>query len=296
LEGPGDAVFSNPVLPNSTVKVSRTGTYDFAWTIQNVACRSTDIVTVIFRELPTVSAGPDVEICQGTSVRLQASGTGTFVWTPGTTLDDPNVADPLATPLSETLYTVTITDEYGCSNSDDVVVAVTPVPVADAGPDQVLDFVMETIFSANPVMSGTGTWSLIAGTGSVENVNDPYSNVTELSVGLNEFRWTVDNRICPPVSDDVVIRVNDLVIPSLITPDHGDAYNEYFVIRGLQTLGKTSLTVFDRRGMRVFENVEYNNDWNGVDQNNRDLPEDTYYYQLKTENGRAYKGFIMIRR
>jgi gliding motility-associated-like protein len=296
LNGPGDAVFSNPALPNSTVTVSMPGTYDFAWTIQNVACKSTDVVTVIFRELPLVSAGADIVICLGTSVRLQATGTGTFSWAPGLTLSNPNVADPIATPLSETLYIVTLRDAYGCVNSDDIVVGVATVPVANAGPDQVLDFVTETILSAQPALSGTGTWSVIAGKGNIEGINDPHSKVTQLSVGFNEFRWTVDNGGCPPVIDDVVIRVNDLIIPTLITPDHGDAYNEYFVIRGLQSLGETSLTVFDRRGMRVYENPGYNNDWNGVDQNNRDLPEDTYYYLLKTGNGRSYKGFIMIRR
>jgi gliding motility-associated-like protein len=296
LNGPGDAVFSNPALPGSKVTVSMPGTYDFAWTIQNVACKSTDVVTVIFREIPLISAGADKVICQGSSVRLQATGEGAFVWTPGLTLSDPNVADPLATPSSETLYTVTITDSYGCMNTDDVLISVSPVPVANAGPDQVLDFVMETNLSAVPVLSGTGTWSVIAGAGNIERINDPNSGVTQLEIGFNEFRWTVDNGICPPVSDDVVVRVNDLIIPTLITPDHGDAYNEYFVIKGLQTLGKTSLIVFDRRGMRVFENSDYNNDWNGVDQNSTDLPEDTYYYVLKTSNGRSYKGFIMIRR
>jgi gliding motility-associated-like protein len=296
LNGPGDAVFSNPALPGSKVTVSMPGTYDFAWTIQNVTCKSTDVVTVIFRELPQVSAGADKAVCQGSSVRLQAAGTGTFLWTPGATLNNPGVADPLATPLSETLYTVTITDSYGCTNTDDVLISVSPVPVANAGTDQVLDFNMETNLSAVPVPSGTGRWSVIAGTGTMEHATDPGTSVTGLSVGFNEFRWTVDNGICPPVSDDVVVRVNELVMPTLITPDHGDAYNEYFVIKGLRSLGKTSLIVFDRRGMRVFENSDYNNDWNGVDQNSIDLPEDTYYYVLKSSNGWSYKGFIMIRR
>jgi trimeric autotransporter adhesin len=296
LNGPGEAVFSDPALPNSTVTVSVPGTYDFAWTIQNVNCKSTDVVTVIFKELPQVSAGTDITICEGDRAFLQASGTGTFRWEPVSGISDPDVSNPIATPLTTTIYTVRITDQFGCTNSDDVIVTVSSKPVANAGPDQVLDFIPETSLSAIPVPPGTGTWSVISGKGNIEHINDSHSGVTQLAVGFNEFRWTVNNGVCPPVSDDVVIKVNDLIIPTLITPDHGDAYNEFFVIRGLQSLGRTSLTIFDRRGMRVFENLNYDNDWNGVDKNNTDLPEDTYYYLLKTQDGRSYKGFIVIRR
>jgi len=39
----------------------------------------------------------------------------------------------------------------------------------------------------------------------------------------------------------------------LITPN-GDLINDYFEIRGIESLGKTELAIFDRRGELVFKN------------------------------------------
>ena len=76
-----------------------------------------------------------------------------------------------------------------------------------------------------------------------------------------------------------------------------DGKNDYFVLRGLTTtLGKTELIIFDRRGAQVYKNLNYDNSWNGVDYNKNPLPDDTYFYVLKTENGKSISGYIVIRR
>jgi gliding motility-associated-like protein len=92
-----------------------------------------------------------------------------------------------------------------------------------------------------------------------------------------------------------MITVNDFVIPTLITPNM-DGKNDYFVIRGLATLGKTELMIFDRRGAEVYKNMNYDNSWNGVDYNKHPLPDDTYFFVLKSANGKSISGYIVIRR
>jgi gliding motility-associated-like protein len=101
--------------------------------------------------------------------------------------------------------------------------------------------------------------------------------------------------VCPAVSDTVNIVVNNLVIPTLITPNM-DGKNDYFVLRGLTTLGETKLVIFDRRGVEVYKNLNYDNSWNGVDYNNNPLSEDTYFYVLNSVNGKSISGYIVIRR
>jgi gliding motility-associated-like protein len=81
----------------------------------------------------------------------------------------------------------------------------------------------------------------------------------------------------------------------LVTPNM-DGNNDYFVLRGSATLGKMELTIFDRRGAQVYKNSNYDNKWNGVDHNENPLPEDTYYYVLRSENGKSLSGYIVIRR
>ncbi len=297
VSGPGTAVFSpNANTANARVTVSQFGAYDFAWTISNSLCNSSDIVRVTFNDRPVVDAGPDLAVCKGNSIQLNASGSGTFLWTPGNLLNNANISNPIATPVITTRFIVNLTDQNGCKNSDTINVEVRLQPTANAGPDQVLDYLFETKMQASmPALNETGEWTRLSGKGNISNINDPESEITNLDIGESNFIWTVTNGVCPVASDTVNILVRDLLIPTLITPNQ-DGKNDYFIIKGIETLGKTSLTIFNRWGARVFENKDYDNKWNGVDDNDNQLPNDTYFFVLKPEKSRALSGYIVIRR
>ncbi len=93
-------------------------------------------------------AGPAaVSSCAGQPVRIGAAPpaglTGvTYSWTPITGLDDPAAAQPLATPVSNTVYTLEMTVPVSgggtCATSDNVTVNVIAAPVTPnfAGADQ----------------------------------------------------------------------------------------------------------------------------------------------------------------
>jgi gliding motility-associated-like protein len=140
-----------------------------------------------------------------------------------------------------------------------------------------------------------GLWSVSSGTGVFLESTDARTAVSSLSLGINKFLWTISNGVCASAQDTVVIVVNNFVIPTLLTPNM-DGRNDYFELRGLTTLGKTELIIFDRRGVLVFKNPVYDNKWNGVDNNNNLLPDDTYFYVLKTMSGKSFSGYIVIRR
>jgi trimeric autotransporter adhesin len=297
IKGPGNATFSpNPNQHNAIVTVTQFGSYDFAWTEVNSMCSSSDIITVRFHDAPPVNAGTDMLLCKGRSAQLIATGTGTFHWTPTSSLNNPNISNPLATPEITTLYTVMLIDPSGCINSDQVNVEVRVQPVANAGPDQVLEFMFETNFEAAPLSTNqTGVWTILNGYGDISNKNSPNSLVSDLSLETNSFIWTVSNGVCPVSSDTVNIEVNNLIIPTLITPNL-DGNNDFFVIKGIESFGKTSLTVFNRWGGRVYENKEYDNSWDGVNENGDPLPDDTYFFMLKPENSKTIKSYVVIRR
>ena len=75
-----------------------------------------------------------------------------------------------------------------------------------------------------------------------------------------------------------------------------DGRNDYFVVNGFSAQGRMELVIFDRRGVQVYKSQNYDNLWYGIDYNKNPLPEDTYFYVLKTENDQSLKGFIVIRR
>ncbi|WP_421875097.1 PKD domain-containing protein [Marinoscillum sp.] len=85
-----------------------------------------DVITreVEMYPIPEVSAGQDTSVSKGYSVQLQAEGGVRYSWFPLDGLNNSNVSNPIATPLSSTNYEVTVTNEFGCRNKDTVFVNV----------------------------------------------------------------------------------------------------------------------------------------------------------------------------
>ncbi|MCA1741048.1 MAG: hypothetical protein LC630_00980, partial [Bacteroidales bacterium] len=79
---------------------------------------------------------------------------------------------------------------------------------ANAGTAQSFCENTSTVMAANVATEGgTGTWSLVSGSGSVSEPNNPLSAVTGLGYGPNTFRWTISSAlgICPGTTSDVII-------------------------------------------------------------------------------------------
>jgi gliding motility-associated-like protein len=297
VSGPGNATFNpNPNRYNATVTVTQSGAYDFAWTEVSSSCTSTDIIRVVFHSAPSINAGLDASVCKGSSIMLQATGSGTFLWSPANLLNNPAISDPIATPTVTTVFAVTLTDQWNCKNTDQVTIEVREKPVADAGPDQTLNFLFETELEASALKNyETGEWEILSGSGIFSNKNINNTIVTELSLGENKLLWSVTNGVCVSSSDTVLIKINDLIIPTLITPNL-DGINDFFIIRGIESLGRTSLNIFNRWGASLYSNDNYANDWDGKDDNGNLLPDDTYFYILKPEKINPIKGYIVIKR
>ena len=130
-----------------------TTTYTVTGTITATGCTNTDVATVTVNPLPTVNAGVDQTVCAGTAVTLSGSGAATYTWNNG-------VTNGVAfTPAATTTYTVTGTSAAGCTNTDQVVVTVNPIPVVNAGPDVSIC----TGGSTNLTASGATTYSWAPG-------------------------------------------------------------------------------------------------------------------------------------
>lgn len=113
------------VADTITVQSAVPGTFCYVFAAYG-ACNDYDTVCVTFNAKPTVNAGIDITIIEGTSGQLTATGGGSYVWTPSLGLSDTTIANPIATPEETTTYTVTVTSSDGCSASDQVTVIVIP--------------------------------------------------------------------------------------------------------------------------------------------------------------------------
>lgn len=89
-------------------------------------------ITVNIFQLPVIDAGPDLSVCIGDSIQLNVTGAVNYLWAPNSAMSNPTSSSPTASLTVTTTYTVWGTDNNGCSNSDQVVVNVLPLPQVTA--------------------------------------------------------------------------------------------------------------------------------------------------------------------
>ncbi len=115
---------------------------DSTWFVLEVtdsnACSSSDSLHVAVKPLPGVDAGPDGWICPGDSLKLEGSGADSYIWSPGLTLNDSTISDPMAGPDTTTEYLLEGTDALGCRETDSVTVFANDTVPTNAGPDTLL--------------------------------------------------------------------------------------------------------------------------------------------------------------
>lgn len=144
--------WDNGVTDGVAFMPSSTQTYTVTGTDIN-SCTGTDQVMITVNALPTVNAGADQSICEGSGVTLSGSGALTYLWSGG-------VQDGVDFILSATqTYTVMGTDGNNCSNTDDVTVTVNPLPTVDAGADQTVCLGESVTLSG----SGATTYNWLSG-------------------------------------------------------------------------------------------------------------------------------------
>lgn len=103
------------------------GTYNVQLVLNNGGCYDTANHTLTVHPKPVVTLGQrQALLCEGSSLQLSASGGSTYAWTPATALDNPAAANPTASPLTNTTYTVQVTTKEGCSRTDSVAIRVAP--------------------------------------------------------------------------------------------------------------------------------------------------------------------------
>ena len=121
---------SNLESPSHTYSTS--GNFEVSLTVTTESgCEATfsEFVTVF----PTPGEPPFdfYSICIGDSVQLQAPSGATAVWSPATGLSDPTDTNPFAFPAATTVYTLTVTNDFGCVRTSQVTVEVANKPIVN---------------------------------------------------------------------------------------------------------------------------------------------------------------------
>lgn len=203
-----------------------------------------------------------------------------FAWSTG--------ADTGAIQVNEPgVYSVTVTNELGCSNS--IHIAVTPSDVA-----VIDDIIIEDLRDINTVMvlasapAGVETTYLY----SLDKPNGPFqeSNFFDnVEPGLHTV-YILDTNGCGIVARQISI----LSIPKFFTPN-GDGTNDTWNIVGMNTkfYSDSQILIFDRYGKLLGSADPRGPGWDGTYEGAK-LPSTDYWYVVKLDDGRTVKGHFSI--
>ncbi|MCX6290748.1 MAG: gliding motility-associated C-terminal domain-containing protein [Bacteroidetes bacterium] len=193
-------------------------------------------------------------------------------------------------------YSVTISDQYGCSaTSASINVQTHPSPVALFTYSPITAIANDTIHFADHSTAGNGTivswlWNFGDGSNSTSNMQNPSHAYTS----INSYNVTLTVTQTDGCTDTYTLTYtgepNEVIAPNIFTPN-GDSLNQTFKFTNLEFFPNSKLVVLNRWGKKVFENNNYQNDWDGGD-----LSDGVYYYVLTIPNKDAIKGTVTIKR
>lgn len=118
-------LWSNSEITNTVTVAPGTHTVN---TVDANGCAGEDEIIIALKDAPEVTATAEpATIAGGTTAQLNATGAATYLWSPAETLDDPTIANPVASPTETITYTVIGTGANGCTISMDVLLTVAGV-------------------------------------------------------------------------------------------------------------------------------------------------------------------------
>lgn len=275
------------------------GPYSIEYTVTNTYCQKTHTfeMTIVEQDALSSVAYSTSDFCVSDGNQIpQITGVsgGTFVGP--TSIDIVNATTGEISPSTSTPggpYTIQYLTSGSCPDSVEIVLSISDMATAYAGQDQELFFIFSSMLDAAPPINGTGEWSTTSNA-DISDIFDQNSDVSNLELGENIFIWTVSNGVCPAVSDEVVINVEDIFIPQAVTPN-GDGKNDFLEIK-LSDGVICILNIFNRWGQLVYENSDYQSEWNGQNSKGEELENDTYFYTILINDSISYNGYVVLKK
>ena len=281
------AASADPSLTN--INMAQAGKY-VVTVVSAAGCSKKDSVNVVVHAVPVANAGRDTTVCAGTTVQLNGSGGGTYLWVPATGLSAANIAGPQASATDSIQYILTVTNAANCKHADTMQLNVLRKPMANAGPDKAL------VQGQTIQLSGTATGSGISWYWTPNQLMDDDLLLQPAVSPLEDITYTLHVVSgCGSATDEVFVKVyKKIMVPNAFSPN-GDGVNDTWVIEALQTYPDAAVQVFDRFGQLVFESKGYAKPWNGGKRGYL-VPAGTYYYLIDTKlpGTKPLTGWVLI--
>ena len=235
----------------------------------------------------------DTALCVGASFTPRVTSAATsYSWTPTGGINLPATAQPVITVTGNTQYVLTAY-QGPCMATGTINVTTFAGPQVSAGPDL-------TVINGNQIMlqatAGAGTYLWTPSTGlSASNVLNPMAGPSQTTT----YTLTATTPQGCTSTDQVEVKVLNCFDPQNAFTPNGDGMNDTWQVNLGDCFTRARVEVFNRYGAKVFESMEYSNNWNGT-YKGKPLPDGTYYYvitlDLVTGQKSYHKGNVTILR
>lgn len=278
----------------------------------------TDSLGIMVSTAVKAAAGDYVFIHPNSSAMLDGSGsTGdnlAYLWQTknGHILNGQTTAHPLIDAIGK--YYLTVTDQYGCSDMDSVLVNYYAQAKPDTGTTNInysVDInVLRNDIPQNNLDPATLKIATPPQNGTAIVVADSVISYTpsQYFVGTDNFVYSICDYFNNCDQASVLVIVNDVpfFIPQAFSPN-GDGINDLFEIKGLAKYKQVQLTIFNRWGNVVYESNNYgagpgkDGFWDGrikagLRIGSGPVPTGTYFYVLKLDGKEKINGSIYLDR
>jgi gliding motility-associated-like protein len=254
----------------------------------SAGCITADSAMITVYPADTLNPLQPAAVCPRTLLQLMPTtlgGNSTYKWSPAMYLSSDTASAPWVAPITSIDYTVTSTNQYGCSDTGIVNVKVHPGAAIFLG-DSVSLYPGES-YQISPETNCTQfIWTPSAGLN-----NARISNPIATPLVNTEYIVYATNEHGCQVSDTLHIYVNPETLfglPNAFVPGHGP--NNLFKIykRGLATLNY--FRIFNRWGNLVYESNDINEGWDGSYKGELQ-PFGVYVYEVEavTSNGAIFR-------
>jgi gliding motility-associated-like protein len=268
--------------PNTDLIADTSGTW-YLDVKTPIGCASRDSIKLIVYPGNFGAAATDTGYCPPSEVQLWATGGVSYSWTPAYGLNDTSSANPVASPLTTTDYTVYIKDIHNCLDTQKLTVSVYPLALLTL-PDSI------NIYPGEQYQVEPGTnclyfqWFPSSGVSNA-NISDPKLSP---EVRTRYFITATTEHGCT-VSDsmDVMVKETVLDMPNAFAPN---GTNNLFkpTKRGIAQL--KSFAIFNRWGNKVYNSSNIDEGWDGTF-NGSDQPMGVYIYTIEavTDKGQIFR-------
>ncbi|MEJ1240035.1 gliding motility-associated C-terminal domain-containing protein [Chryseolinea sp. T2] len=239
----------------------------------------------------------DDNMCLNVPYTLHASGGVSYFWRSQDNTFQSNEQNPTVLPNDTTLYIVRVTERSGCIKEDSVQLKVIPTIVPTFDMDQSAECFNRPTLHAVSTTDSLWTDDRIYfdfGDGTTSDNGEVTHNYEK--DGLFNFKLVLVRNEC--VTEKILpVPVFQLKIPNVITPGKKDAANDNFVIQYGPVAGvspaqygfKTSVTIYNRWGVKVYHSDDYQNDWDGDG-----IEGGVYYYEITVQDHATCKSWLHV--